>query len=43
MAISVQRVVNVEPEVVIIFGSNDHLQSRGLLNSRARKLREKRS
>ena len=33
MAISVQRVVNVDPEVVIIAGSNDHLQSRGLLNS----------
>ena len=43
MAISVQRVENVDPEVVIIVGSNDHMQSRGLLNSQARKLREKRS
>ena len=33
MAISVQRVVNVDPEVVIIAGSNDHLQSMGLLNA----------
>ena len=33
MAISVQRVVNVDPEVVIIAGSNNHLQSRGLLNA----------
>ena len=31
--ISVQRVVNVDPEVVITAGSNDHLQSRGLLNA----------
>ena len=28
-----QRVVNVDPEVVIIAGSNDHLQSRELLNA----------
>ena len=33
MAIIVQIVVNVDPEVVIIAGSNDHLQSRGLLNA----------
>ena len=33
MAISVQRVVNLDPEVVIVAGSNDHLQSRGLLNA----------
>ena len=33
MAISVQRLVNVDPEVVIIAGSNDHLQSRELLNA----------
>ena len=33
MAISVERVVNVDPEIVIIAGSNDHLQSRGLLNA----------
>ena len=43
MAISVQRVENVDPEVVIIVGSNDHMQSRGLLNSQALKLREKQS
>ena len=33
MAISVQKVVNVDPEVVTIAGSNDDLQSRGLLNA----------
>ena len=33
MAISVRRVVKVDPEVVIKAGSNDHLQSRGLLNA----------
>ena len=33
MAISVQRVVNVESKVVLIAGSNDHLQSRGFLNA----------
>ena len=33
MAISVQRVVNVDPEVVILAVSNDNLQSRGLLNA----------
>ena len=33
LAISVQRGVIVGPEVVIIAGSNDHLQCRGLLNA----------
>ena len=33
MAISLHRVVNVDPEVVRIGGSNDHLQSRGILNA----------
>ena len=33
MAISVQWLVNVDPEVVLIAESNDHLQSRGLLNA----------
>ena len=33
MAISAQRVVNLDPEVVIVAGSNDHLQIRGLLNT----------
>ena len=33
MAISVQRVVNVDPVVARITGSNDLLQSRGLLNA----------
>ena len=28
MAITVQRVVYLDPEVVIVAGSNDHLQSR---------------
>ena len=31
MAISVQRVVSMDPQVMITAGSNDHLQSRGLL------------
>ena len=31
MAISVQRVVSMDPQLIIIAGSNDHLQSRGLL------------
>ena len=30
MAISVQRIVNMDPQVIVIAGSNDHLQSRGL-------------
>ena len=33
MAINVQKRVNVDPELLIIAGSNDHLQSRGLLNA----------
>ena len=33
MAIIVQRVVNLDLEVVIVAGSNDHLQRRGLLNA----------
>ena len=33
MVVSVQRVVNVDPDVVKIAGSNDHLQSRLLLNA----------
>ena len=32
MAISLLRVVSMDPQVMIIAGSNDHLQSRGLLN-----------
>ena len=31
MAIRVQRIVSMDPQVMIIAGSNDHLQSRGLL------------
>ena len=31
MAISVQRIVSMDPQVLIIAGSKDHLQSRGLL------------
>ena len=31
MAISVQRVVTMDPQVKVIAGSKDHLQSRGLL------------
>ena len=33
MSISVQRVLNMDPELVIKAGSNDHLQSRGFLNA----------
>ena len=33
MAISMQRVVNINPQVVIIAGSNNYLQSRGVLSS----------
>ena len=29
-AISVQRIVNMDSQVIVIAGSNDHLQSRGL-------------
>ena len=32
MMISVRRVVNMEPQVIVVAGSNDHLQSRGLLS-----------
>ena len=32
MKISVQRTVSMDPQVIIIAGSNDHLQSRGLLS-----------
>ena len=32
MTISVQRTVSMDPQVIIIAGSNDHLQSRGLLS-----------
>ena len=31
MIISVRRVVSMEPQVIVVAGSNDHLQSRGLL------------
>ena len=31
MVICVRRVVSMEPQVIVIAGSNDHLQSRGLL------------
>ena len=31
MMISVRRVVSMEPQVIVVAGSNDHLQSRGLL------------
>ena len=30
--ISVRRVVSMEPQVIVVAGSNDHLQSRGLLS-----------
>ena len=32
MTIGVQRTVSMDPQVIIIAGSNDHLQSRGLLS-----------
>ena len=32
MTISVRRTISMEPQVVVIAGSNDHLQSRGLLS-----------
>ena len=32
MLISVRRVVSMEPQVIVVAGSNDHLQSRGLLS-----------
>ena len=30
MIINVRRVVSMEPQVIVVAGSNDHLQSRGL-------------
>ena len=32
MTISVRRTISMEPQVIVISGSNDHLQSRGLLS-----------
>ena len=32
MTISVRRIVSMDPQVIVIAGSNDHLQSRGLLS-----------
>ena len=32
MMISVRRVVSMEPQVIVVAGSNDHLQSRGSLS-----------
>ena len=32
MMISVRRVVSMEPQVIVVAGSNDHLQSKGLLS-----------
>ena len=32
MTISVRRTISMEPQVIVIAGSNDHLQSRGLLS-----------
>ena len=32
IAISVRRKISMEPQVIVIAGSNDHLQSRGLLS-----------
>ena len=32
MMMSVRRVVSLEPQVIVVAGSNDHLQSRGLLS-----------
>ena len=32
MMISVRRVVSMEPQLIVVAGSNDHLQSRGLLS-----------
>ena len=32
MMISVRRVVSMEPQVIVVAGANDHLQSRGLLS-----------
>ena len=32
MMLSVRRDVSMEPQVIVVAGSNDHLQSRGLLS-----------
>ena len=32
MMISERKVVSMEPQVIVVAGSNDHLQSRGLLS-----------
>ena len=32
MTISVRRTISMDPQVIVINGSNDHLQSRGLLS-----------
>ena len=32
MTINVRRIVSMEPQVIVVAGSNDHLQSRGLLS-----------
>ena len=32
MTISVRRTISMEPQVIVIAGSNDHLQSKGLLS-----------
>ena len=32
MTISVRRTISIDPQVIVIAGSNDHLQSRGLLS-----------
>ena len=32
MMISVRRVISMEPQVIVVAGSNDHLQSKGLLS-----------
>ena len=32
MTVSVRRTISMEPQVIVIAGSNDHLQSRGLLS-----------
>ena len=32
MTIRVRRTISMEPQVIVIAGSNDHLQSRGLLS-----------
>ena len=32
MTMSVRRTISMDPQVIVITGSNDHLQSRGLLS-----------